>query len=302
GPVYRRSRADLRRSAHGTRPSPEVRDHVVDGRRRVDDHADLLRRRQAHDHPHHGGTRDRRHRCRLLHGVPDGRSEPPDLRLRIGRFRRSDELDGHTGGEVDRPRGTGGIRWGDSVCSGTAGKRDHEDTFDPVCGAELSFTAAGNPACLQVQLFASAVKYQGSDGAVDGWFADAPEVAAEVLGYLGGPQWEPVDVGDKTLIIVPASEGGIAALDASTGKSVWTTDGPRLREPGNVGQWGGQGALPDLGLVVLADNKKMTFFDAKTGKPVSDHSVGDYADLTSSQRFVVVGGEEKSTMRAVVEK
>src|SRR5699024_12811640 len=43
-----------------------------------------LRRRQAHDHPHHGGTRDRRHRCRLLHGVPDGRSEPPDLRLRIG--------------------------------------------------------------------------------------------------------------------------------------------------------------------------------------------------------------------------
>jgi hypothetical protein len=177
-----------------------------------------------------------------------------------------------------------------------------EDTFDPVCGAELSFTAAGNPACLQAQLFASAVKYQGSDGAVDGWFADAPEVAAEVLGYLGGPQWEPVDVGDKTLIIVPASEGGIAALDASTGKSVWTTDGPRLREPGNVGQWGGQGALPDLGLVVLADNKKMTFFDAKTGKPVSDHSVGDYADLTSSQRFVVVGGEEKSTMRAVVEK
>ena len=107
---------------------------------------------------------------------------------------------------------------------------------------------------------------------------------------------------DKTLIIVPASEGGIAALDASTGKSVWTTDGPRLREPGNVGQWGGQGALPDLGLVVLADKKKMTFFDAKTGKPVSDHSVGDYADLTSSQRFVVVGGEEKSTMRSVVEK
>lgn len=177
-----------------------------------------------------------------------------------------------------------------------------EDTFDPVCGTELSFSAAGEPACLQVQLFASAVKYQGSDGAVDGWFANAPEAAAEVLGYPGGPQWEPVDVGARTLIIVPASEGGIAALDASTGKSVWTTDGPQLKGPDSSGRWGGQGVLPDLGLIVLADNKKTTFFEAKTGKSVSDHSVGDYAELTSSQRFVVVGGEEKSTMWSVVEK
>src|SRR5699024_6486920 len=296
--AVRRSKATLQTSTLGNRPGPEVRDHVVDGRRRVDDHADLLRRRQAHDHPHHGGTRDRRHRCRLLHGVPDGRSEPPDLRLRIGRSRRSDELDGHTGGEVDRPRGTGGIRWGDSVCSGTAGKRDHGGHLRSRVRGRTELHRRWEPCMSAGSAVRFWVKYQGSDGAVDGWFADAPEVAAEVLGYLGGPQWEPVDVGDKTLIIVPASEGGIAALDASTGKSVWTTDGPRLREPGNVGQWGGQGALPDLGLVVLADNKKMTFFDAKTGKPVSDHSVGDYADLTSSQRFVVVGGEEKSTMRA----
>jgi hypothetical protein len=177
-----------------------------------------------------------------------------------------------------------------------------EDTFDPMCGTELSFSAAGKPGCLQVQLFASAVKYQGSDGAVDGWFADAPETAAEILGFPGGPQWEPVDVGDKTLIIVPASEGGIAALDAASGKSVWTTDGPKLKGPDSSGRWGGQGVLPDVGLVVLADNKKTTFFEAKTGKPVSDHSVGDYADLTSSQRFVVVSSEEKSTMWAVVDK
>src|SRR5699024_10264504 len=176
------------------------------------------------------------------------------------------------------------------------------DTFDPGCGAELSFTAAGNPACLQAQLFASAVKYQGSDGAVDGWFADAPEVAAEVLGYLGGPQGEPVEVGDKTLIIVPASEGGSAALDAATGTSERTTDGPRLRQPGHAGQWGGQGARPERGLVARADTERLAFFDAKTGVPVSAHWVGDYAALTSSQRFVVVGGEEKSTMRAVVEK
>ncbi|UZD61880.1 hypothetical protein [Brevibacterium sp. JSBI002] len=40
-----------------------------------------------------------------------------------------------------------------------------EDTFDAVCSTALSFTADGKAACLQTQLFASAVKYQGSDGA-----------------------------------------------------------------------------------------------------------------------------------------
>lgn len=177
-----------------------------------------------------------------------------------------------------------------------------EDTFDAVCSTELSFTADGNPACLQTQLFASAVKYQGSDGAVDGWYADAPEAAVARIGGLGGPQWEPVDHGDQTLVVVPATDGGIAALDAADGKPVWTTDGPRMREEGLTGVWGGQGALPDVGLVVVTDNKKTTFFDAKTGKPVSDRPAGDYADLSSSQRFVIATNEDTSTMWAVVDK
>ncbi|MEY8570362.1 outer membrane protein assembly factor BamB family protein [Brevibacterium linens] len=177
-----------------------------------------------------------------------------------------------------------------------------EDTFDAVCGTELSFTADGKPACLQTELFASAVKYQGSDGAAEGWYADAPEASVARIGGLGGPQWEPVDHGDQTIIVVPAADGGIAALDAATGKAVWTTDGPRMREEGETGSWGGQGVLPDVGLIVVTDNKKTTFFNAKTGKPVSDHPAGDYADLSSSQRFVIATNEDTSTMWAVVDK
>lgn len=177
-----------------------------------------------------------------------------------------------------------------------------EDSFDAVCSAELHFTADGKPACLQTQLFASAVKYQGSDGAVDGWYADAPETAVARIGGLGGPQWEPVDHGDQTLVVVPAAESGIAALDAANGKPVWTTDGPRLREEGETGSWGGQGVLPDVGLIVVTDNKKTTFFNAKTGKPVSDHAAGDYAELTSSGRFAIATNEDTSTMWAVVDR
>ncbi|MGC2939196.1 MULTISPECIES: PQQ-binding-like beta-propeller repeat protein [unclassified Brevibacterium] len=177
-----------------------------------------------------------------------------------------------------------------------------EDTFDAVCGTELRFSAEGKPACLQTELFASAVKYQGSDGAVDGWYADAPEAAAAVIGGLGSPQWEPVDIGGQTAVIVPAPEGGIAALDAATGKPVWTTDGPKLKEEGETGYWGGQGVLPDLGLIVVTDHKKTTFFEVKTGKPVSDHPAGDYSDLSSSGRFVIATNEDTSTMWAVVDQ
>lgn len=177
-----------------------------------------------------------------------------------------------------------------------------EDTFDAVCSTALSFTADGKAACLQTQLFASAVKYQGSDGAVDGWYSDAPEAAVARIGGLGGPQWEPVDHGDQTLVVVPAADSGIAALDAATGKPVWTTGGPKLREEGETGSWGGQGVLPDVGLVVVTDNKKTTFFNAKTGKPVSDHPAGDYAELTSSGRFAIATDEDTSTMWAVIDK
>ena len=75
-----------------------------------------------------------------------------------------------------------------------------------------------------------------------------------------------------------------------------------MREEGLTGVWGGQGALPDVGLVVVTDNKKTTFFNAKTGKPVSDRPAGDYADLSSSQRFVIATNEDTSTMWAVVDK
>jgi outer membrane protein assembly factor BamB len=177
-----------------------------------------------------------------------------------------------------------------------------EDDFDAVCSTELHFTAEGKPACLQTQAFASAVKYQGSDGAVDGWYADAPEAAAARIGGLGGPQWEPVDHGDQTLVVVPGPQDGIAALDAATGKAVWTTDGPRMREEGATGSWGGQGVLPDLGLIVVTDNKKTTFFNAMTGKPVSDHPAGDYADLSTSGRFAIATNEDTSTMWAVVDR
>lgn len=177
-----------------------------------------------------------------------------------------------------------------------------EDTFDAVCSTELSFTAEGKPACLQTQLFASAVKYQGSDGAIDGWYSDAPEAAVARIGGLGGPQWEPIDHGDQTLVVVPAPDGGVVALDAATGKPVWTTDGPKLREEGETGSWGGQGVLRDLGLIVVTDNKKTTFFNAKTGKPVSDHPAGDYSDLSTSGRFAIATNEDTSTMWGVVDR
>lgn len=178
-----------------------------------------------------------------------------------------------------------------------------EDTFDPVCASELHFTSAGKPACLQTQLFASAVKYQGSNGSPDGWFADAPETAVDSFGFPGGPQSVPVDAGDRALLIVPGVDSAVMALDAATGETVWTAGKPAASPPesGMSPTWGGQGALPDLGLVGVTDSKKTSFFEADTGKLVDEHTAGEYAQLSSGHRFLVVADEETSTMWAVVD-
>lgn len=178
-----------------------------------------------------------------------------------------------------------------------------EDTFDPICAAELSFTPEGKPACLQAQLFASAVKYQGSNGSPDGWFADAPETAVDSFGFPGGPQSVPVDAGDRALLIVPGVDSAVMALDAATGETVWTAGKPAASPPesGMSPTWGGQGALPDLGLVGVTDSKKTSFFEADTGKLVDEHKAGDYAQLSSGHRFLVVADEETSMMWAVVD-
>lgn len=171
-----------------------------------------------------------------------------------------------------------------------------EDTFDSVCATDLVFTPDGEPACIQPQLFASAVKYQGSDGSPQGWSADAPEMALESIGTYGTPQYFPVDTKDGTLLVVPGNESGIMALNSETGKTVWKAGDTTSDMP-----WGGQGVLPELDLVIVTDSKKTSFYESETGKLVDDHPASEYARLSSGQRVALVADEESTTMWSVVE-
>lgn len=172
-----------------------------------------------------------------------------------------------------------------------------KDTLDAVCATDLAFSPNGEPACVQPQLFASTVKYQGSVGSLQGWYADAPEVALESIGTYGAPQNSPIDAEDETLVVVPGVESGVMALNAETGKTVWeagdstTSDMP----------WGGQGVFPELGLVIVTDNKKTSFYESDTGKLVDEHPASEYAQLRSGKRVALVAGEESTTMWSVVE-
>lgn len=171
-----------------------------------------------------------------------------------------------------------------------------EDTFDSVCAADPVFSPDGEPACVQPQLFASAVKYQGSDGSPQGWYADAPEMALESIGEYGTPQFSPVDTEDGTLLILPGIESGIMALNAATGKTVWQAGDAASDMP-----WGGQGVLPELGLVLVTDNKKTSFYESATGKLVDDFRASEYARLSSGKRVALVADEESTTMWSVVD-
>lgn len=170
-----------------------------------------------------------------------------------------------------------------------------EDTTDPTCSTDLTFTPEGRPACLQVQLFASAVKYQGSDGSPEGWFAAAPESALDTLIYTGVPKTVPFDIDGQAAVIAPGPESGIIALDAATGKKVWSAGEYTSTTP-----WGGQGVLPDVGLVVITDNKRTSFYDSETGELVDEHKADEYDELTSGYSTVLVAGEKSTTMWAVV--
>lgn len=195
------------------------------------------------------------------------------------------ESDGPTlGADVDSEAGT------------DSGAAKMDDTTDPVCSTGLTFTPEGRPACLQVQMFASTVKYQGSDGSPTGWFADAPESALDTLLYSGVPKTVPFDIKGRAVVVAPGPESGIIAIDAATGKKAWIAGDYTSTTP-----WGGQGVLPDVGLVVVTDNKKTNFYDLETGKLVDAQKAEEYDQLTSGYSTVLVAGEKSTTMWAVVD-
>lgn len=171
-----------------------------------------------------------------------------------------------------------------------------EDTTDPMCSTDFTFTPEGRAACLQLQLFASAVKYQGSDGSPEGWFADAPEMAFDTVLYSGAPRTVPFDSRGKAAVLAPGPDGGVVAIDAATGKTAWNAGDYRSTTP-----WGGEGVLPDVGLVVLTDNKKTSFYDSDTGRLVEEHKADQYDELTSGYSTILVAGEKSTTMWAVVD-
>ncbi|MCM1011327.1 MULTISPECIES: PQQ-binding-like beta-propeller repeat protein [unclassified Brevibacterium] len=184
------------------------------------------------------------------------------------------------------------------------------DTTDPVCAADLRFTAAGQPTCVETELFASAIKYQGSEGGPQGWFADAPETALDVVGLPGAPQSVPVDAGERALVVVPGLDTSVLALDAATGETAWTAGAAAPRAPVSATAetvdsgptWGGQGVLPELGLVVVTDAQTTSFYDAATGRTMSEHPAPEFATLTSGSRFALVSGDRSTTMWAVVDR
>ncbi len=141
----------------------------------------------------------------------------------------------------------------DTQGSGTQGagaqtEATMEDIVEPVCAVEPAFTPQGEPTCLQPQLYASAIKYQGSTGGLKAWTADAPEAGLDSLGFPGAPQTAPVDGPDGPLVIVPGPQKSVDALDARTGRTVWsagdvrTVSAPTAEDDAQFGMpWGGQG-------------------------------------------------------------
>lgn len=172
-----------------------------------------------------------------------------------------------------------------------------EDTFEPVCATDLSFTPNGESVCIQPQLFASAVKYQGSNGTPQAWIADAPERSVESLGYFGALEPTPVDGPDGPLLIVPGAESGIMAVNAADGKTAWTAGDYETDLP-----WGGQGYLPEVDLIAVTDDKKTSFYTATTGEFVNEHPAGEYASLSSGRRVVLVTDENSTTLWSVVDR
>lgn len=183
------------------------------------------------------------------------------------------------------------------------------DTFDPVCTVDLQFTPKGEATCVQPQLYASAIKYQGTTGGLKAWEADAPEAAFDSIGFPGAPQTAPVDGPEGPLVIVPGLESGVDALDARTGATVWSAGDPRpvgeveSEDDGQFGMpWGGQGVIPELGLVVVTDAGWTRFYESATGKTVSERKGSEFAALSSGRRFVLVSDEDSTTMWAVVDR
>lgn len=202
----------------------------------------------------------------------------------------------------------------DTQGSGTQGagaqtEATMEDIVEPVCAVEPAFTPQGEPTCLQPQLYASAIKYQGSTGGLKAWTADAPEAGLDSLGFPGAPQTAPVDGPDGPLVIVPGLQKSVDALDARTGRTVWsagdvrTVSAPTAEDDAQFGMpWGGQGVLPDLGLVVVTDAGTTRFYEAATGREVSEKQTSEFASLSSSRRFVLVSDEDSTTMWVVIDR
>ncbi|GAA4284460.1 hypothetical protein GCM10022261_19910 [Brevibacterium daeguense] len=173
-----------------------------------------------------------------------------------------------------------------------------QNTFEPVCSAEPVYTPQGDSTCVMVQLFASTIKYVGSDLSTPaGWYSDAGGMRDfDSVGTHYSPQRAAVDGPDGPLIIVPGLESSIMALDAGSGERIWEAG----EHPGE-NPWGGQGYLPAVGKVVVADGKKTTFYDAVTGEEQDSHPAEEFAALSSGTRFAVVSGSESSQMWSIVE-
>ncbi len=143
----------------------------------------------------------------------------------------------------------------------------------------------------------------GTYGGLKAWEADAPEAAFDSIGFPGAPQTAPVDGPEGPLLIVPGLESGVDALDARTGVTVWSAGDPRTvgevesEDDGQFGMpWGGQGVIPELGLVVVTDAGWTRFYDSATGKTVSERKESEFAALSSGRRFVLVSDEDSTTM------
>ena len=60
--------------------------------------------------------------------------------------------------------------------------------------------------------------------------------------------------------------------------------------------------LPDLGVVVVTDAGTTRFYEAATGREVSEKQTSEFASLSSSRRFVLVSDEDSTTMWVVIDR
>ncbi len=171
------------------------------------------------------------------------------------------------------------------------------------CAAPPVSTASSTFVCASTQLFASRILVLGSllDG--EAWHTDISEDAFEfgLFDEQYGRLHTPVDGTDAPLVIMPGLDAGVRAVSATDGSTLWEAGedlDPLDPVEGSYG-FGGNGALPQLGLIPVLLNDAVHFFTLDGKEHAEAHAVGQYAEASATGRWFAAAAGESTTLWTV---